>query len=84
VLRDRVAAVSVGIVDGHTALDLDYKEDLAADVDMNVVMTGGGAFVEVQGAGEEATFDEAQLHAMLALAKTGIARIVQLQHETIS
>ena len=58
---DSVAAVSVGIVDGQPVLDLDYKEDVAAEVDMNVVMTGGGRFVEVQGTGEEATFSEAEL-----------------------
>ena len=63
-----VAAVSVGIVNGRVILDLDYQEDFAAAVDMNVVMTGSGRFVEVQGTGEEATFSEDQLHQMLALA----------------
>ena len=57
-LRDSVAAISVGIVDGEPLLDLDYAEDVDAEVDMNVVMTGGGRFVEVQGTGEEATFSE--------------------------
>ena len=64
VLTDSVAAVSVGIVKGEAVLDLDYVEDVDAQVDMNVVMTGGGRFVEVQGTGEEATFSEAELTAL--------------------
>jgi len=75
VFRDAVAAVSVGLVDGKPALDLDYVEDSAAAVDMNVVMTGGGRFVEVQGTGEEATFSEQELSALLKLAKHGIAEL---------
>jgi ribonuclease PH len=82
-LRDSVAAVSAGIVDGLAVLDLDYREDVAAEVDMNVVMTGGGKFVEVQGTGENATFDEAQLAAMLGLARGGIERIRQFQREAL-
>ncbi|MGD9722202.1 MAG: ribonuclease PH [Pirellulales bacterium] len=82
-LRDSVAAVSVGIVDGRPLLDLDYHEDVDADVDMNVVMTGGGRFVEVQGTGEEATFSEAELSQMLALARGGLAQIRQLQRESL-
>ena len=69
-----MAAVSVGIVDGQPTLDLDYSQDVAAEVDMNVVMTGGGRFVEVQGTGEEATFDAAELAAMLELARSGHRR----------
>ena len=65
VLRDSVAAVSVGIVDGRPVLDLDYVEDVDASVDMNVVMTGRGQFVEVQGTGEEATFSQAELDALV-------------------
>ncbi|MEX2186810.1 MAG: ribonuclease PH [Pirellulales bacterium] len=72
VLCDSVAAVSVGIVAGRAVLDLDYREDVDAEVDMNVVMTGGGQFVEVQGTGESATFSLQQLNEMLALAGKGI------------
>ncbi|TWU28499.1 ribonuclease PH [Bythopirellula polymerisocia] len=76
---DSIAAVSVGIVDGEPLLDLDYSEDVRADVDMNVVMTGRGRFVEVQGSGEEATFDKAQLLAMIDLAERGITQLSQFQ-----
>jgi ribonuclease PH len=82
-LRDSVAAVSVGMVDGQATLDLDYQQDLAAEVDMNVVMTGQGRFVEIQGTGEETTFDQAQLHAMLALARRGIGRLTELQRSAL-
>lgn len=80
-LADSVAAVSVGIVDGVPTLDLDYSQDFAAEVDMNVVMTGAGRYVEVQGTGEEATFDANQLTAMLALASQGIAELAKLQRQ---
>lgn len=80
-LTDSIAAVSVGIVDGMPLLDLDYNEDVRADVDMNVVMTGSGRFVEVQGSGEEATFDKQQLMAMIGLAESGIAELTRLQRE---
>lgn len=82
-LIDSVAAISVGVVDGTPALDLDYKNDAAADVDMNIVMTGQGRFVEIQGTGEEATFDDQDLAALLALARTGIAQLQQLQRESL-
>lgn len=82
-LRDSVAAVSVGIVDGRPVLDLDYEHDFAAAVDMNVVMTGQGSFVEIQGTGEEATFDDKQLAAMLKLAKQGIAELTGLQRKAL-
>jgi ribonuclease PH len=78
-LTDSIAAVSVGIVDGMPLLDLDYNEDVRADVDMNVVMTGTGRFVEVQGSGEEATFDKQQLLAMIGLAEQGITELTRLQ-----
>jgi ribonuclease PH len=78
-LADSIAAVSVGIVEGRPTLDLDYKQDYAAAVDMNVVMTGAGRFVELQGTGEEATFDSDELAAMLTLARKGIAQLEQLQ-----
>ncbi len=78
-LKDSVAAVSVGIVGGEAILDLDYSEDVKAEVDMNIVMTGSGNFVEVQGTGEEHTFSEEQLREMLSLAKKGIAELFKLQ-----
>jgi ribonuclease PH len=83
-LGNSVAAVSVGIVAGRPLLDLDYAEDVAADVDMNVVMTGGGQFVEVQGTGEKTTFDAPQLDRMLALARHGIDEIIQRQREALA
>ncbi len=83
VLKDSVAAVSVGIVDGTPVLDLDYVEDVKAAVDMNVVMTGAGRFVEVQGTGEEATFSDSELSALLALAKGGIRQLIVEQHSAL-
>ncbi len=83
VLRDSVAAVSVGIVDDRPVLDLDYPEDFAAAVDMNVVMTGSGRFVEVQGTGEEATFDDKQLQALLKLARQGIGNLTAAQQKAL-
>lgn len=82
-LRDSVAAVSVGMVAGKPLLDLCYEEDFAAEVDMNVVMTGSGRFVEVQGTGEEATFSEQELSAMLGLARGGIRDLTALQKKTL-
>jgi ribonuclease PH len=79
VLRDCVAAVSVGIVKGQPVLDLNYVEDSAAEVDMNVVMTGGGEFVEVQGTAEQTPFARAQLDLLLNLADQGIRQLVALQ-----
>ncbi|MAT72272.1 MAG: ribonuclease PH [Planctomycetaceae bacterium] len=84
VLRDSVAAVSVGVVEGRPTLDLNYQQDFAAAVDMNVVMTGAGRFVEIQGTGEEATFDDAELAALIALAKQGIAELKTLQTAAIA
>ena len=82
-LRDSIAAVSVGIVGGKPMLDLDYAMDFAAAVDMNVVMTGRGRFIEIQGTGEEATFDESELTAMLRLARRGIARLSASQQQAL-
>ncbi len=82
-LTDECAAISVGIVDGVACLDLPYVEDAGAEVDMNVVMTGSGRFVEVQGTAEGDPFDDAQLDAMLTLARSGIAEIVELQRATL-
>lgn len=83
-LRDSVAAVSVGLIGDAVKLDLDYELDVAADVDMNVVMTGKGRFVEIQGTGEEATFDDDQLEQMLRLAKKGIAELTEQQLAALS
>lgn len=82
-LRDSVAAISVGIVNGRAILDLDYVQDLAAEVDMNVVMTGNGRFVEVQGTGEESTFGDEDLAAMLKLARRGISQLQQIQQNAL-
>lgn len=82
-LRDSIAAISVGVVNDTTKLDLDYELDFAADVDMNVVMTGSGRFVEIQGTGEEATFDDDQLAAMIALARKGIKELTARQIECL-
>lgn len=78
-LRDHVAAVSVGIVDGRVLLDLDYEEDVAASVDMNVVATGSGLLVEVQGTAEGDPFERAQLDRLLEAALAGIGRLVEEQ-----
>ena len=82
-IRDSIAAVSVGIVDDKPVLDLDYEEDFAATVDMNVVMTGKGQFVEIQGTGEEATFSDAELASLLKLAKLGIRELTAFQKEKL-
>ncbi|MBI3836392.1 MAG: ribonuclease PH [Planctomycetia bacterium] len=82
-LKDSVAAISVGIVDGRAILDLDYQEDVAAEVDMNVVVTGSGRFVEIQGTGEEATFSETELAAMLKLARGGLTQIREIQRQAL-
>jgi ribonuclease PH len=82
-LLDSVAAVSVGIVNGKTALDLDYERDVAAEVDMNVVMTGRGRFVEIQGTGEEATFGDDDLASLLKLARRGIAELGAIQRNAL-
>ena len=74
-IKDAIAAISVGIVDGVPMLDLDYAEDVAAEVDMNLVMTGSGRFIEIQGSGEEATFSENELQQLLKLGKKGIREI---------
>lgn len=78
-LADSVAAVSVGLLQGKEMLDLAYVEDKDAEVDFNVVMTGRGQFVEVQGTGEEATFSHDQLESLLALAQTGLTELAALQ-----
>ncbi len=82
-LQDHVAAVSVGTVERRILLDLCYAEDSVADVDMNVVMTGSGKFVEVQGTAEDTPFSKEQLDAMLAVAAGGIRDLIQLQHRLV-
>ncbi len=78
-----IAAVSVGIVNDVALLDLCYAEDAAAQVDMNIVMTGSGKFIEIQGTGEEYTFDDAQLAEMLTMAKKGIREITEIQRKSL-
>jgi ribonuclease PH len=78
-----IAAVSVGIVDGRALLDLCYTEDVAAAVDMNLVLTSAGEFVELQGTGEEATFTEKQLAELLALGRSGIRDLRGAQQQAI-
>jgi ribonuclease PH len=80
-LRDYVAATSVGLVKGVPMLDLCYEEDSAADVDMNVVMTGRGAFVEVQATAEHTPFDDEQLQSLVALARDGVSRLIEIQKQ---
>lgn len=82
-LRDYVAAVSVGIVDGAPALDLDYIEDSNAEVDMNIVMTGSGRFIEVQGTAEGAPFDNKKLNSLLRLARSGIKKMISAQKKVL-
>ncbi len=83
-LIDSVAAVSVGIVDGEPLLDLEYREDVRAETDMNLVVTGRGLFVEVQGTAEGAPFDKRELDALLELGLGGAARLAQLQREALA
>jgi ribonuclease PH len=82
-IRDCVAAISVGVVQGQALLDLNYAEDSTAEVDMNIVMTGSGEFVEVQGTAEQVPFSRARLDALLAVAETGIRRLVGLQRRVL-
>jgi ribonuclease PH len=82
-IRDFVAAVSVGVVQGRPLLDLEYVEDAACDTDMNVVMTASGGFVEVQGTAEGAPFTRAELDALLALADKGIRELVAAQRRSL-
>jgi ribonuclease PH len=82
-IKNRVAAVSVGIVQGEVLVDLDYHEDKDAEVDMNIVMTDKMDFVEVQGSGEESVFSAAQLEAMVAAAKGGIAKLLEIQNAAL-
>ena len=83
-VKRRVAAVSVGVIDGEPRLDLDYEEDVRAEVDMNVVMSSEGEFVEVQGTGEHGTFDRVQLDQLLELAISGIRELDTAQTKALS
>ena len=78
-IREAVAAVSVGVVGGVPMLDLDYSEDSVADVDMNVVMTGGGRFVELQGTAEQTPFRKSDLNRMISLAEKGVRELLEIQ-----
>ncbi len=83
-IHGHVAAVSVGIFDGQPVLDLDYQEDSACETDMNVVMNDAGAFIEVQGTAEGHAFRRGELDALLNLAESGIARLIELQREALA
>lgn len=83
-LNDSIAAVSVGVYQGQPVLDLDYLEDFDCDTDMNVVMTGSGGIVEVQGTAEGVPFSRATLDALIDLAASGIAQITEAQREALA
>lgn len=83
IIKDFVAAVSVGIVDGEEMLDLDYREDSMAEVDLNLVMTGKGKIVEVQGTAEREPFSKDQLDRLITLGEQGISRLIEVQKETV-
>jgi ribonuclease PH len=82
-LSDYVAAVSVGIMDGKSMLDLDYEEDSGADVDMNIIMTGSGKFIEVQGTAEKQPFAKSDMEKLIALAKKGIDELIAIQKKAL-
>ncbi|MCG8561279.1 MAG: ribonuclease PH, partial [Hyphomicrobiales bacterium] len=84
VIRDQVAAISCGLYGGNAVLDLDYAEDSEADADANFVMTGSGGIVEVQGRAETDPFSQEQFDALMALARKGIAELVELQKLTVA
>jgi ribonuclease PH len=83
-LRDHIAATSVGIVNGVAMLDLCYEEDSAAEVDMNIVMTGSGQFVELQATSEKMPFDDAQLASLLELGRNGVRQLIEVQKEALA
>ena len=82
-IRDYVAAISVGVIDGKNLLDLDYSEDSEADVDLNIIKTGSGGFVEIQGTAEREPFTDKQMKAMLTLADKGIKQLITIQKKII-
>ncbi|TJZ72038.1 ribonuclease PH [Chitiniphilus eburneus] len=83
-IRDHIAAISVGVYRGQTVLDLDYVEDSDCDTDMNVVMTGAGRFVEIQGTAEGEAFSRDEMNALLDLAEAGIAQLISLQKQALA
>jgi ribonuclease PH len=83
-VKDYVAATSVGIVDKNLLLDLTYEEDSRAEVDMNVVMTGDGRFIEIQGTAERSPFDKGEMDALLGLAQKGIEELFSIQRKFVS
>lgn len=84
ILKDHVAAVSVGLCAGQVLLDINYREDKDAEVDLNLVMTGDGRIIEVQAGGEEATFTQEQLDRMLSLGRLGVSRILEAQEKALA
>lgn len=82
-VTDYIASVSAGIVNGEARVDLNYEEDSQAQVDLNLVMTGSGAFVEIQGTGEESPFSRDQLDQLLALSETAIRRLIVMQQQVL-
>jgi ribonuclease PH len=82
-IKDYLAAVSVGIVDGEGVIDLNYSEDSTAEVDMNIVMTGKGRFVEIQGTAEGAPFSKTQMEGLIVLAKQGIEELIEIQRKLV-
>lgn len=82
-IKDYVAAISVGIINGKNCLDLDYSEDSEADVDLNVIKTGSGGFVEIQGTAEREPFSDKQMQTMLALADKGIKYLISIQKKIV-
>ena len=83
-IKQLIASVSVGIVEGRAVLDLDYEEDSNAETDMNIVMTESGGFIELQGTGEDGDFSHAQLQEMIALAEGGIQELIAAQHQVLA
>jgi len=83
-ILDQVVGISVGMVDGRLLLDLDYREDSRAEIDMNLIMNGRGEFIELQGTGERTTFDRARLDALLDLGQTGLTQLLDLQRQTVA
>ena len=82
-VKDSIAAISVGKVDGEILLDLDYEEDSKAEVDMNVVMTGGGKFVEIQGTAEGGVFTKKEMDRLMKIAQTGIRPLTRIQKKSL-
>jgi ribonuclease PH len=83
-VKDHVAAISVGILRGTPLLDLNYEEDSQADVDMNVVMTGAGEYVELQATGEKAAFNDGQLTQLIALGAAGVRQLIEIQRGVLA